>query len=66
MDKIKKGNFKDIYKAIKQYAKGIKLFDDAYRNENVEVKFNFSNESYRKSANEQSKRKNDLSNFSLW
>lgn len=41
----------------------IKLFDDAYRNENVEVKFNFSNESYRKSASEQLVRRNNAKNF---
>lgn len=63
VDKIKAGNFKDIYKEIRQYAKGIKLFDDAYRNENVNVKFNFSNGSYKKSINEQSRRKNNVSNF---
>lgn len=63
VDKIEKGNFKDIYKDIKQYAKGIKLFDDAYRNENIEVKFNFSNSSYKKSASEQLIRKNNAKNF---
>lgn len=41
VDKIKAGNFKGIYKEIRQYAQGIKLFDDTYRNENVNVKFNF-------------------------
>ena len=41
----------------------IKLFDDAYRNENVEVKFNFSNEYYRKSASEQLVRRNNAKNF---
>ena len=39
------------------------MFDDAYRNENVEVKFNFSNESYRKSASEQLVRRNNAKNF---
>lgn len=63
VDKIKAGNFKGIYKEIRQYANGIKLFDDTYRNENVNVKFNFSGESYRKSTHEQSARKNDLTNF---
>lgn len=63
VDKIKAGNFKGIYKEIRQYAQGIKLFDDAYRNENVNVKFNFSNGSYKKSINEQSRRKNNVSNF---
>lgn len=63
VDKIKAGNFKGIYKEIRQYAQGIKLFDDTYRNENINVKFNFSNESYRKSANEQLIRKNNAKNF---
>ncbi len=63
VDKIKAGNFKGIYKEIRQYANGIKLFDDTYRNENVNVKFNFSNGSYKKSINEQSRRRNDVSNF---
>lgn len=48
VDKIKAGNFKGIYKEIRQYAQGIKLFDDTYRNENVNIKFNFSNGSYKK------------------
>lgn len=63
VDKIKAGNFKDIYKEIRQYAKGIKLFDDTYRNENVKVKFNFSNSSYKKSVSEQLIRKNNAENF---
>lgn len=63
VDKIKAGNFKGIYKEIRQYAQGIKLFDDTYRNENINVKFNFSNESYKKSANEQLIRKNNAKNF---
>lgn len=63
VDKIKAGNLKDIYKEIRQYAKGIKLFDDTYRNENVNVKFNFSNSSYKKSVSEQLIRKNNAENF---
>lgn len=63
VDKIKAGNFKGIYKEIRQYAQGIKLFDDTYRNENVKVKFNFSNSSYKKSASEQLIRKNNAKNF---
>jgi len=39
------------------------LFNDAYRNENVEVKFNFSNSSYKKSVSEQLIRKNNAENF---
>lgn len=63
VDKIKAGNFKGIYKEIRQYAQGIKLFDDTYRNENVNVKFNFSNGSYKKSVSEQLIRKNNAENF---
>lgn len=63
-EKINTGTYSEAYKAIKDYAQSLDIFKQ-YKNENIDVKFNFSKESYKKSTAEHRARKNSVYDFLL-
>ena len=63
-DKINSGKLNEAYKAIKAFAKSLGVFKQ-YENENIDIKFNFSGESYNKSKSEHMIRKNNVNDFLL-
>ena len=63
-DKINSEKLNEAYKAIKAFAKSLGVFKQ-YENENIDIKFNFSGESYNKSKSEHMIRKNNVNDFLL-
>lgn len=62
--KINERYYREAYNEIKNYAKGLGIFKQ-YENKNIDIKFNFSGESYNKSRSEQQTRKNNIYDFLL-